>query len=537
LLVDPGPQEAVEGEPWRLRLAVGERRDLGVRVRVSGLPPGARWSEEEGQVDFTPDFTQGGPSHLLRFTAWTEDERETVRVVLGVADTIQPPSPILVETESWEGWELHRVQQVTDTFLDAPGFDGRGFDSVVMVPVGEDVPVKLSVRVRLHGLGGDPSENPNPDEILVSPHDPENTCWWGYAEGLPSGEATGANLPYTQRRVLHLLAWVLRTWPQADPERVVIEGRSMGGAGAATLGLLRGRHFAAVRATRGQTVPVNTGVTRAEDLVTIWGSPEQGLPDDSGRSAWETLDLTRALQEDPEARDQWLALQHGKDDSSVHFGAVVRPSPLTGQSFYESLQVERVGHYAVWDEGGHETPDPVLGEAWWDLDWEPESQLHRDRSFPAFTRSSHDRDPGDGSGNGLRPWDAQAGYSGDPTIAGDSGWSGELAGAWNRSLRWQPASVVDTWERWEVALYVEDGDGEPPPDEGYPTTGDRPDGPLPIVVDVTLRRVQAFRLLPGEQVTWSMGAQSGAVDADERGVVTIEGVEIGAEPEVLSVWR
>ena len=84
---------------------------------------------------------------------------------------------------------------------------------------------------------------------------------------------------------------------------------------------------------------------------------------------------------------------------------------------------------------------------------------------------------------------------------------------------------------------MEDGDGEPPPDEGYPTTGDRPDGPLPIVVDVTLRRVQAFRLLPGEQVTWSMGAQSGAVDADERGVVTIEGVEIGAEPEVLSVWR
>jgi hypothetical protein len=60
---------------------------------------------------------------------------------------------------------------------------------------------------------------------------------------------------------------------------------------------------------------------------------------------------------------------------------------------------------------------------------------------------------------------------------------------------------------------------------------------LPVRVDVTLRRTQAFRLAPGERATWNFGAQQGDVTADDDGVVTVNGLDLTHTWETLELTR
>ncbi len=120
---------------------------------------------------------------------------------------------------------------------------------------------------------------------------------------------------------------------------------------------------------------------------------------------------------------------------------------------------------------------------------------------------------------------------------GDTGWNGDIAGALNRFLRWDANGIVDTIDRFEVPLRVLDGDGSGPPEPGYPSLGDRFDGELPVVVDVALRRIQAFRTRPGESVSWSWGEASGRASADARGQLRIPAVPLTHDWQTLTVTR
>jgi hypothetical protein len=234
-------------------------------------------------------------------------------------------------------------------------------------------------------------------------------------------------------------------------------------------------------------------------------------------------------------------MKHSKDDGAIHFGAVSMPSPVTQTSFYGALQGLHVGHHAIWDEGGHFSLDPVLGDAWWSTGWDPvfdaTSSLARNRAFPAFSGSSADRNPGTGAGNGLQPFSEDSGYGGNVSVPGDTGWDGELAGGLNRFLRWDATQIVDTIDRFELPLRVIDGAGGPPPAAGYPTTGDKLDGALPVVVSVTPRRVQAFRCRPGEPIRWQLGAQQGMATADATGAITVPGLRLTTDWATLVLRR
>ncbi|WAS98260.1 alpha/beta hydrolase family protein [Nannocystis punicea] len=500
-----------------------------LRVHLLGLPPGATWDEPTRRFLFTPDFTQGGDSWTVTVLAHDGESRVETTFAVVVRDTIQPPWPEVVDTEFLDGsgYVRYTLSQKTDDYLDSPGYAGREFVAKVMVPL--DVPPEgVAVRVGLHGFAtANPGGTGSSAEIRISPHDPDNTYWWGYATSLPDVEpvAGGAAPDYTMRRVLHLVEYVLRHYPEADPQRVHVYGSSMGGAGAMLLGLLRGRHFAYVDARLGQAIARNHRPGRITQLSGWWGAPELDLDGGGGLSAWDHMDLTRALAESNEARDQFLFLKHGKDDPTIHFGATVLPSPRTGESFYQALQSRGVGHFAVWDEGGHGVADPVLGDSWWSGSWAPingdEATLRRDRAFPAFSRSSLDDDPGVGVGNGKQDWSANAGFAGEVAVPGDTGWDGAIAGALGRFLRWDGDSVVDTVDRLQFALRVHAGDGADPPAPGYPSEGDRVMAELPAYVDVTPRRTQAFRCRPGERIAWSFGKQHGEVVAGPDGSVTI----------------
>ena len=517
------------------------------RVWVEGLPPGARFDEAARAITFTPDFIQGGDSWTVTVHASNEAGSASTSFEISAQDTITPPLPSIDATVSGSGYTKLAVTQTTDAYLDSAGHAGRTFSARVYVPEGASASNRVPVRVYLHGFGGSPYDGTSSGgQFRIYPHDPANTYWWGYGDGLPGGDSASAP-NYTQRRVLHLLEWVLRTHPGADPDRVYVTGGSMGGAGAATLGLLYARHFAFVEATIGQMVPRNHRPARVTQLEGLWGSPEDNLldgtflEDGTSMGVWDRQDLCRALRDMPEARDQFVFTKHGKDDPTIHFGAVTHDSPLTQRSYYRTVQEEAIGHYAVWDEGGHGSEDPVMGASWWDDDFsllfDSVSYLRRDRAFPAFTRASHDWDPGDGTGNGKQTWSDSSGYAGTVSTVGDTGWSGEIAGALNRFLRWDTNGVVDERDRFEMPLFVVDGEGSDAPQAGYPSRGDRFDGTLPVQVDVTLRRVRAFKCLAGEQVRWEFEGQSGTVEANADGSVTVPQVALDTQPRTLVLTR
>ncbi|MEM6290578.1 MAG: hypothetical protein AAGA54_04905 [Myxococcota bacterium] len=539
----PTRVELAEEENWSLAFDVSDPDDDILRVFATGLPPGARWSEVERTLSFRPDFIQGAVESTWDVTIIARDgfAETTHTLSLSVDDTVQPPAPAVIGTAPGDGFTWQTIAQTTDDFLDSPGYAGRTYDAIVARP--DDIPegTRLPVLIVLHGFDGTPPMTGWSGEFRIMPSDPDNTYWWGYADSLPgSVDDATAVPPYTQRRVLHLLEWVLRNEPAADPERVVIQGSSMGGAGATTIGLLHARHFSAIDAAIGQAIPRNHRPSRVAQLRTLWGEPDAGLPY-GGLPVWDAMDLTRALEDHPDASDLWLFTRHGKDDPIIHFGAAVFASPQTRRSWYGALQDSGVGHQVVWDEGSHGPADPLLGEGWWQAGWNPNFDdtafTRRSLAVVGFSNASHDRDPGTGEGNGNQPWSDENGFAGELATPGDTGWNGDIAGALNRFLRWDANGIVDTIDRFEVPLRVLDGDGTAPPAPGYPSRGDRFDGELPVVVDVSLRRVQAFRTRPGESVSWSYAETTGRTSADAQGRLRIPALPLTHEWQTLIVTR
>lgn len=543
VIVDPGAQSVAEDEWLELEVMVRDPDGDALRVWAQGLPPGASWDEAQRLLRFRPDFIQGGRAWSVAIVADDGEHRVTRTIAVEAIDSIRPPAPEIVGMEDLAGYTRLAVTQTTDEYLDSPGHAGREFQAFVMVPDFAEETQRFPVRIGLHGIGtAKPPSTGSSREFRIGPHDPENTYWWGYDAGLPDADPLGLDVPdYTQRRVMHLLAWVLENYPQADADRVYVAGSSMGGAGAMTMGLWYARHFAYVSAQLGQAVPRNHRPARVAQLENLWG-PLLGLDEaQDGGSVWDEIDLTRVLASSAEARGQYLFMRHAKDDTTIHFGAAVIASPQTGERLYDALQARGVGHLAVWDEGAHGPADPKLGTGWWDDDFSPMTDdttfVRRDLAFPGFSLSSADGDPGNGEGNGKQKWSVNAGYAGTLAVAGDTGWNGEIAGALNRFLRWDANAVVDTIDAFSLPLHVHDGDGSDAPAKGYPSRGDRFDGELPVVVDVTARRTQAFALRPGEAVAWRFGAQSGEAVANAAGELTVEGLELGLEWATLELRR
>lgn len=512
------PRTLDEGE--RVTLQVELREGEGARVFATELPPGAEWSERERVLSFQPDLIQGGHEYGYALLARRGAETATIAGRLVVRDTQRAADPVVRKKQSKKGF--------TRLILDQPGEDGRVYEARLCVATAT---TPLPLQLFLHGAQAKLSDSCVAYEHRLYPSDPDTTYWWG--EGAPHPE----NL--TQRRVLFLLEWVMRSFPGVDPSRVYVAGSSMGGAGSLTLGLLYERHFAMVESYWAQSIPRAHRPGRMSTLRIIWGAPPPFDPD--GKNPWDLLDVTRILMRDAEARRQYLFVRHGKDDPVIHFGAAVRASPLTGRALYPALEETKVGHYVVWDEAGHGVQDPVMGKRWWDEGWSPmhdhQSQLRVGAPFPAFSRSSANESPGDGEPKTPRPLDPTRGYAGKVSKPGDTGWTGALAGAFNRYLRWDARAMVDTVDRFELPLFARYSPGARPPRAGYPPKKDGRESDAPIVVSVTPRRARQFLLLEGERVRFSYGDRSGEVVADADGVVTVEGLEVTRTPRTLVLER
>ncbi len=479
-------------------ISVDEESTIRLPIRLTGsassvvalyaveLPTGAVFDAERREIRWTPDFTKGPARYAVEVAA----KLDTGRLVHGhafinVRDSVQPPDPVVVSSVDLGRVTRHEVRQTSDGFLDGPSRIGQVYQATVITP-NRASDGSMRVKVGLHGLSGKPCRKGQRDRISVCPHDPLNSYWYGYRA---AGDSVATN--FTERRVIHLLDWVLRTFDQADPERVTIIGGSMGGAGAATIGLHYWDHFAAIETDWGESIPRLHRRVRIRTLSKLWGPPPP-VTSTSTRSPWTSLDVTAQLARRPEKRSVYVSAHFGTHDPIIHFSTLVEPSPVSHRSLVQTLQQLRIPHFITWDAGGHGTNDPKRPRGWWRRlnPLRTSSLFARNQPVVAFSASSLDDPP-------SRP----------------DGQPGAPYGVINRCLRWEPQRVVDAELRFAIEVRLS---------ESCPSPA--------VTADVTPRRFMRFRPIPGERVHVRLSDTERVVEASRDGTITIPAVKISKMP-------
>ncbi len=488
-----------EEQTLQYRLPSGE-----ALVQLEGLPPGAVYVRKTQTLSFTPDFIQGSDREWkVDVTLKKGRSRAQGSFFIRVRDTIAPPWPrVRRQVQTKKGYRRLELSQVTDPYLERPSKVGRSHVAVVAVPSDAG---SYPIGIYLHGAQSKPLKDGNKNEIQIHPSDPADSYWWGYAERLPP---RGHVVNYTQRRVLHLLEWVLQGCPDqerqlcvgADPNRVYLYGKSMGASGAMTLGLLYARHFCWVYAEHGQPIPLHHRAYRVRKLSELWGEPDR-LEDFSGTSPWRRQDIVAAMDgANPysvhEARDQFLTLKYGQKDAVISFSGLTAESPESGRSLIATLQEEGIGHQLAWDQATHTKSDAALPERWWQKRhpiFDTPARLERRVPFPALSEAS--------------AVDAMAALE-------------ATSGALNGAFVWDATRTEETRSFLQFRLRAELEDAQ-----------------KALVVTVTPRRMQQFHPEPGELVKWSFGKDEGVVQVAQDQTLSVANLMVTTEWQTLHLER
>jgi pimeloyl-ACP methyl ester carboxylesterase len=347
----------------------------------------------------------------------------------------------------------------------------------------EGLPFKFSVRLER-------------DEVVVRPTDrvwinrPHNeagdggtpaiwTFWFGYSSKIYDRKLMAGGVPvnYTERRNLWLLDWVRRHF-QTDPNRWYCSGSSMGGCGTVSFGWRHPELFAGLHAH----VPIVSytylgdkgSATRLEPSCWTNAIPPElktcdGVP---------LLERMNGAKFAAEAKDTlpFLFMIHGRQDSSIPW--------QNNPPFYRALAKARQPFAVYWDNGIHSTSGkdaPPDVKAW----LERFRRFRLDESQPVFIRTSSDRNPGNG----------------DPA-------DGDIIGWINRGMDWK--EIEDAPDRYAITV-----------------TADFPGIEYPVRTDLTLRRLQRFKIKPSETLNVRIGdAAPVGIAANAEGLLTIPGVSI-----------
>ena len=503
-------------------------------------------------------------------------------------DTPPPPPSLVTQSVDGRGVTLFTYEHVTNTWQDSPGFANRTRKFAVTVPPGYNPSKNYPLMIWLHGGCGDYFSHTTDlkeamSVIVLHPGDP-NTQYenvnqrcivggkithYGYMSNfVPSVDsATGLErtsgsfttdalfVDYTQRRYLYYLDFV-QTAFSVDPNRVFVRGHSKGGGGTVYTTLFNQDRIAGGLSDvlRPNIAPIqNQGTSTCTNY---------------GYNMLEYSDIAWWIQNNPDQLNFWIQTDHGKDDQSARFHWFNYPSASSPLSFFDTLEQHKVGHYTIWDEGGHEKNngtvetsnrmDPVLGYHWWDGGWDiindPTTYLALNKSFPAFSNFSLNQDygvgpPEDDCKKSIDPVYGTVLCAGDVAAPGDNQHNGEISGVLNRYLRWNTNTIVDTEEIYSIEIKILHdantspiggtcGNVNPPSALTYPPCFDNYTGNGTETVDVTPRRLQNFKINPGELIKWqSSSGQSGTVTSDFYGVVTIPAFEVFTQWRTLTLRR
>ena len=315
----------------------------------------------------------------------------------------------------------------------------------------------------------------------------EGGLWQGFHEciGTLRGYGDGVVHNYPQRRVLAATAWALAQPDFAlDPERVSLWGQMGGWA------LRHGDVYAAVM-SEGHCnfaigkIPQQHGWK--------WGPYPKGSTNWLGLDPWEYMNLPKWIRENPTTELPywlcWPAYGAYPNHTVGDFGFMPWPEMI------HAMASTKRAFAANWSTNGPGPIGPLR-------DLVPRIRLRQ--SLPAFTHGSLDHSPGDGD-------------------HADS----EKGSGINLYPIWEPETIVDEPDRWEVTLSLRD-------DCPYPD----------CTTDVTPRRCQKFRARPGDRFQWTCSAlegdpdrQTGSAVADRWGLVTVEKIVVARAKHRLAIIR
>ena len=309
------------------------------------------------------------------------------------------------------------------------------------------------------------------------------TFWYGCSDKIPQPAEIQNGTPtnYSERRLLFEIDWVKR-WLGTDPYRTYCSGSSMGGCGTMSFAFRHPEIFAAVSA-HVPIVAYNEGDEK-KGLELGWHSNTHRLVSFCGPLSLTCSDgmpLSKRLDSTDFALSHpgdlpFLIIANGRQDASIPWH--------NNPGLYRALQKMRHGCLVAWNDGVHSTVGKQLPRDF--NEWKTTHLLRfaLNKSYPAFSNSSTNSDPGNGDND-----------------------NGDIVGYINRGLDW--TAPKETADRYELLV-----------------TCDKTVGDLPLTVDVTPRRCQSFRLLPGQTCTAAnidatgQTIQSLPLTADRWGLVT-----------------
>ncbi len=454
---------------------------------------GASWYAVVAAVDGAESFAALGPGS----------------VVGPVEERVGPGEPILQRVQRPEKF-MYRPSPTLRFYVrwEAPprcNLPSSPYDYLVGIPAEPNWPAPACLAFHCWGANltggfGWWYQRPPVASLLVSTNQIPYDWWTGYhaAMGTWRPWSRGAVHSYTQRRVAAFYAWVCEHW-KVDRARTVAGGNSMGGGGALTYAL---RHPGAVAWASGW-VGVHVPAESPHFLGSFekcYGRLAWQLPHAAGPPAFEVFDDANHLRRHPGIDAPLLCFGNGKDDGAIGWPQAVR--------YFRALQETRQPHVFHWDLGGHMVRATLPGRgasgSYLPID------VRTDQSLPAFTACSLDEDPGTG-----RELDEPKRYRTPRGRTRLDRYDGDPQGHANRWLTWRTDDAADTPAAWGMTVSLL---AKAPADE--------------CTVDVTPRRLQRFRTVPGADYAWTATdaegtiAQRGRVTADRWGLVTLPKVVV-----------
>jgi pimeloyl-ACP methyl ester carboxylesterase len=467
---------------------------------------GAPLSSGTGLFVFNPPEAGTAYYAVARSERGVENSRVEGNVTGAVSETVGRGTPVLQRVEEpdqfqfIEGSTLHYYVRWETSPNSA--VEGKPFDYLVAVPRGVRYPAPVGIH--LHGWGGSMTRdygwwfNAERGAILVASNQEPYDWWTGYHEqlwsgtlGTPEAWQAGVVRPYTERRLFSFVDW-LATERELDLPRLFTAGNSMGGSGALMLAIRNPQRVAWSISWVGVHVPLDSPTFRSSYEL-VFGDPAWNVRFEDGTPVWDHYSDAWYLRQHPDQDVGFLTFSNGKNDDSIGWAQAV--------DFIRALQDTRQPHLFVWGQQGHGQRAVMPGGGDGEHRVMP-IDLTTDQSLPAFSRSTLDDDPGDGSPD-----------------------SGAPAGQINRFLTWDTDSIVDEAGRWSIEISVIDN------------------GPASEAsVDVTPRRLQQLRVTPGDVFAWTntrgrQVVQQGEVVADEWGLVTVPQVRVTRGGNRLSINR
>ncbi len=290
---------------------------------------------------------------------------------------------------------------------------------------------------------------------------------------------TGTAQPYVQARILDFMHNFLYGKYNIDRQRIALYGESMGGAGTHMFGMRSGHIFSHLLAGVGHNIPAedprwlwqfenvggygkrNWNVTYSNAQLAQYGYA-QVRPQDNYQ-VWDYFDNRDWLEKNRTVETPYISFSNAPNDTAIGWEQAWKVA--------QAVKETKRPHNFSWGQRAHGQPIEPMP-----------IPFKLNQSLLAFSNGTLD----------------------DPLGTSPAPGAVVPEGQLNRYMRWTPATLVDTVQRYEVDIFL---DGSSPANAAR--------------ADVTLRRLQNFRVQPNQRYTWAWDGNEIEAVADSDGLLTI----------------